>query len=123
MWNPFRSDSSKLPPPTEGACDFWAVVNVKLREPVYRNDAAACPTQGYYRGFGVRANPSKVHEILLRAVDDGEIDWSESELDPIDVSTLDGAMRKQVTPITGDGIWYRSGRVFYADPELEPTPN
>ncbi len=124
MRNPFKSNLPKFPTAAEGVEDFWATVHVKLNEPIYiTDDPGRCPTQGYYRNFGVRADPSEVPDVLLRSVDDGQIDWSESEWHTTDVSRLNEAIRQFVKPVAGVGVWYRSGRIFYADPDLEPVPN
>ena len=87
-----------LPEPPAGHGDFWAVVHVKLAEPVYDVDnPAETPAQGYYRNFGVRAAPDRVPDILRDAVDDGRIVWDDTEWDLVDPA------RQSAGAVTGAG--------------------
>ena len=113
-----------LPPAPPGLSDFWATVHVKLAIPIAdENDPSATPTQGYYRNFGIRAAPDRVATVLRSSVADGTIDWDDTEFDLVVVETLERAVRKRIEPTEGEGIWYKSARVFYADPDLEPIPS
>ena len=113
-----------LPEPPEGHGDFWATVHVKFPEPVYDvDDPAEAPAQGYYRNFGVRARPTNVPEVLAGAVEDGRIDWDDTEWRLVDPVSLERDIRKQIQPLSSEGIWYKGGRVLYADPDLEPEPS
>lgn len=51
------------------------------------------------------------------------IDWMETEWDLVDAAGLEQDVRSHIEAVEGEGIWYKSGRVFYADPDLEPLPN
>ena len=119
MRNPFKSKRTNLPKPAAGVQDFMVVVHVKLHEPIYAVDNP--------ESFCVRANPLAVREIILRLISDGEIDWSDSEWHAADVTTLDPVIQRMVTPITDDGVWYRSGGAIYPgdsdDPDLESILN
>jgi hypothetical protein len=87
------------------------------------DDPQATPAQGYYRVLGVRASVNQIQQILIREIEDGIIQWPDSELQPINPDSLDNEIRKQIRPVVADGIWYRSGRIFYADEDLEPEPS
>ena len=84
------------------------------------DDPAATPVQGYYRNYGIRAAPRRVPDILVNAVSDGVIDWDKTEWNLVDPVELDGEIRARIEPVLGEGIWYKSGRALYADPDLEP---
>lgn len=120
----FRKTKNALAPAPPGLGDFWATVHVKLAAPVSdTSDPGATPTQGYYRSFGIRAAPDRVPAILQAAISDGAIEWNDTEWDLVEAGKLERAIRKQIEPIQGEGVWYKSGRVFYADPDLEPLPS
>lgn len=119
-----RKIAKSLPPSPPGHGDFWATVHVKLRIPVPdQDDPAATPVQGYYRNFGIRAVPNRVHQVLAELVTDGVIDWSETEWSLVDPNTLKREIRSCIEPVAGEGVWYQSGHVYYADPDLEPLPS
>jgi hypothetical protein len=119
-----RTRSKELPPPSPGEADWWATVHVKFVPPIADpDDPSATPTQGYYRNFGVRAAPARVHLVISAAVKDGVIEWSDTEWNLLDANDLKSHMRAQITPVAGEGVWYEGGRCLYADPDLEPTPS
>ena len=67
-----RRSKQELPKALPGHGDFLATVHVKFPVPVPdEDDASALPAQGYYRTFGVRAKPHRVHELLAATVEDG----------------------------------------------------
>jgi hypothetical protein len=104
--------------------DYLATVHVKLREPIYDvDDPQGTAAQGYYRVFGVRGTPQQIELILAREIDDGVIEWPDSEWHPINPESLEMEIRKRTKPVADEGIWYRSGRVLYADPGLEHQPS
>lgn len=113
-----------LGPPSPGCGDFWATLHVKFTVPVPdSDDPMEAPAQGYYRNFGVRCLPSRVAILLEQAVADGVIDWADSEWHLVEPSGLDRELRAYFNPVVGEGLWYKSGRVLYADPDLEPGPS
>ena len=115
-----------LPPAPPGLGDFWATAHVKLISSIpveNREDPTGTPVQGYWRNFGIRAAPKRVQAILAEAVTDGAIDWLETEWSLIDPDSLKREIRACFEPIAGEGIWYKSGRIYYADPDLEPLPS
>lgn len=113
-----------LAPPPPGHGDFWATVHVKFTVPMPdQDDPAATPVQGYCRSFGVRALPTRVHLVVTEAVKDGIVDWEKTEWELVDPTTLEKAIKSRIVGVEGEGIWYESGRVLYADPDLEPQPS
>jgi hypothetical protein len=122
MRNPFKSKRAILPKPAAGVQDYLVMIHVILREPLpVLDEPELPPVVGYYQNFGMRANPLAVRDLIISLVNDGEIDWS--EWNATDVTRLDPTIRRMVQPITGDGVWYRSGRMFHPDPDLECVPN
>jgi hypothetical protein len=100
------------------------MVHVKFAVPLQDvDDPTETPAQGYYRNFGIRCPPSEVPTVLAGAVSDGGIVWSDTEWSLVDPETLHRDITKQISGISADGIWYRGGRVLYADPDLEPQPS
>ena len=101
--------------------DFWATVHVKFFVPQDNVDGEdGTPFQGYYQHLGIRAKPERVQEVIGSAFPDGWIKWDETEWGLVDPAGLDKAIRSRIEPIAGEGIWYRSGRRIYSDPDLEP---
>ena len=110
------------PPP--GCGDFWATVHVKFAVPVLDvDDPLETPAQGYYRNFGVRCPPSRVPILLRQFVTDGRIEWEDTEWRMVEPSGMDRDLQAHFQPVVGEGFWYKSGRVLYADPDLEPEPS
>ncbi len=102
--------------------DYWAVLHVRLREPLkVEDEEPTAPVVGYYITFGVRARSSEVEDTLRSAVHDGEIDWSDSQWGQVDRYALDPEIQARTTD-PSSGIWYRSGRAYYPEKdEDEPS--
>ena len=112
-----------LPPALAGLGDFWATVHVRFLVALPdADDPAASPARGYYRNFGIRAAPERVRAVLAGLVSDGVIDWSDTKWDLVDAEDLDRRVKSRSEAVEGEGIWYKSGRVLYADPDVEPLP-
>jgi hypothetical protein len=115
---------SPLPPRTDDQHDFWVTVHVRFASPVYDvDDPLDPPAQGYYRNFGVRCAPGDLQAVIEAAVDDGIVDWPETEWREIDPASLEKPIRRRVVAVPGAGVWYSSGRILYADPDLEESTN
>ena len=55
--------------------------------------------EGYYRNFGIRAVPSRVHVILTEAIEDGAIDWSETEWHGVGPTSHEREIRTRITAV------------------------
>jgi hypothetical protein len=111
-----------LPPAPEGQEDYWATVHVVLHQPQRVEDDEpddSGPIVGYYRNFGIRTSSALVPSVIEHAIRDGKVDWAGSEWYPVDVSTLDALIRRQIQHVEGDPIWYVSGHIFYSAEEDE----
>ena len=93
--------------------EYWAKVCVSLHQPlVHEHDEDDEVVVGYWRLFGLRGPAERVRPILEAEIEDGAIEWSDSTWYEIDPQALDETIRARVLPLTGEGIWYRSGRMF-----------
>lgn len=109
---------SRLPlqPRREGELDVWVTVCVLLKEPLQGiGECAHAPTVGYFRNFGIRLLGPQPKEFLERLISDGKIDWGESDFNEIDPISLDRDIRKQIVPPDENGIWYKSGQMYFQD--------
>jgi hypothetical protein len=99
--------------------EFWVMASVKLHSPSLLFDESGKPDEdgplpGYYRTFGVTAASSKAaREMVVAAVDDGEIDWADSEISSIVPESLAAWIVEKSGDWTREGIWFESGRIFY----------
>lgn len=117
----FFGKKKQPPPPPPGVADYWATVHVVLAEalPVHdrpEDEPASFPdlVVGYYRNFGLRCALSRIRAVLSQAVEDGMIDWQDSEVsEALPFCKLDRDIRRRVVPVTEEGIWYASGKALY----------
>jgi hypothetical protein len=92
--------------------NHWAVIHVVLNEPLpVKGDAGM--VVGYYQSLGVASQPASLRALIERHVLDGTVDWADSEVEAVDPTNLDEEMRQQIVPVSGEGIWYQSGRSFH----------
>lgn len=104
-----------LAPRSTGELDVWAQVCVKLSESMPASDGVGPPMVGYYRNLGVRISGPQPRGFLERLFPDGVIDWSDTEVSEVEPSSLDRELRNCVTAPDADGVWYRSGRMYFSE--------
>jgi hypothetical protein len=104
-----------LAPRTGGELDVWAQVCVRLLEPVPGSDPAGSPMVGYFRNIAVRLPGPQPKSFLEHLIPDGVVDWDETEVSEVDPSSLDADVRNCVTAPDKDGVWYRSGRMYFPE--------
>jgi hypothetical protein len=92
--------------------NHWVVIHVVLSKPLSVNGDAGMVV-GYYQSLGVASEPTNLRALIERHVQDGTVDWADSEVEPIDPTNLDEETRQQIVPVSGEGIWYQSGRSFH----------
>jgi hypothetical protein len=90
----------------------WVLAHVVLAEPLPINGGPDVVV-GYYQTFGVACAPNSVRELVERQVQDGTIDWADSEVSPVDPARLDPEVLSLALPLAGPGVWYSSGRSFH----------
>lgn len=72
--------------------------------------------KGYYLNVGVSAiSETQARDLIAHAVEDGEIDWNDSEFQEAEWASLHPLIRESFESSEKDGIWYKSGRVFFPD--------
>jgi hypothetical protein len=98
----------------EGEIDVWMTVCVLLKAACPEVDSAPGKSvSGYMVNVGLRLPGPQPIAFLERLFPDGEVDWDESEYYQIDPAELDDELRKQITRPDKDGVWYRSGKIFF----------
>jgi hypothetical protein len=102
-----------LAPPTGGEIDVWVQVCVRLSEPMAKADREGPPIVGYFRNLGIRVPGPQPKAFLERLIPDGTVDWDETEVSEVDPSSLDSDLRSHVTPPDADGVWHRSGHMYF----------
>lgn len=97
---------------------FFLNVSVRLHRkiPAPTPNNADRVLDGYFRWFGASgASTEEVQAFVEREIEDGSIAWHDSEIKPTIPKELDDEIRGMSGDWTRTGIWYRSGRAFYAD--------
>ena len=112
----FAALAPQLPPPPEGLRDLWiCVCVVRSQEGPLAEAWPESDSVGYYRNFGARIHPDRIESFLTGLDLDGEIHWGLTEWNDTDPNAYDPDLRKQFTPVDGEGIWYRGGRIFFTE--------
>lgn len=96
---------------------YWFILRVHLHEgQEIEEDGSRSILVGYFCTLGISAaSVSDAKAIAQSAVTDGEIDWSASEWNVVDPSTLDSAVQERSGDSRRQGVWYRSGNILYSD--------
>ena len=92
--------------------DHWAVIHVVVLESLPIKGEADTAI-GYYQSLGVACTPGSLRALIEDHVSDGTVDWADSEVETVDPTHLDKEIREQIVPVSGEGIWYQSGRSFH----------
>lgn len=95
---------------------YWVMACVELHRelPAPEGDDDRRPDVGYYRNFGVTTSTEvEVCSLVEAEVADGDIAWSKSEISVDVVNRLNPDIIARAGDWTQQGIWYRSGRVFF----------
>jgi hypothetical protein len=98
-----------------GLGHFLATICVTLHAPREVIDQAETKTlTGYYMTLGITATSAEAAKGLIsEEIDDGDIDWEESELNDRELSTLDRDISKHCDDASREGVWYRTGRAMF----------
>jgi hypothetical protein len=98
---------------------FWVVLRVELESGIQVDDAQRQGVPdvavGYYQKFGITAASSDAAFQLAvgQLSPSGVTNWDESTVAPIDVERLDLTIAKRSSDWGKEGLWYRSGRIFF----------
>ena len=104
-----------LAPRGRGELDVWVEVCVRLSQSLPASDGVGPPVEGYYRNVGIRVPGPQPKAFLEGLFRDGAIDWNETEVTEVEPSSLDPELRSYVTAPDADGVWYRSGRIYFSE--------
>ena len=103
----------------EGSKLIWFILQVKIREGVYIDvvDGKKQPSlsKGYAWCLGTLASSIEEAKAAVNAlVDDGAIDWENSEIYEIDKEQVaqDRIFLKSFRKNQGKTVWYTSGKIF-----------
>ena len=93
---------------------FFLTVCVILDSPLKGNDGQKLV--GYYRNFGLNASSSKMaRATVIEEVTDGTIEWSDSSISRIDLSTFQKDIAVHCKKPRKQGVWYVSGRSIFPE--------
>ncbi|NNL87017.1 MAG: hypothetical protein HKP27_15245 [Myxococcales bacterium] len=92
---------------------FRVLIHVTLAEPTAGVDPER-PVVGYWQSLGV-ACPDRTGLVALvdKYVEDGSVDWEQSEIEPADLDGLPPGIEDDLRPTDDAGIWWSSGRAYY----------
>jgi hypothetical protein len=72
------------------------------------------PLVGYYQNFGVTTTTEpEACRLVSDQIQDGSIEWSESRISFDVIDRLDPEILSRANDWNSEGIWYKSGRVFF----------
>ncbi|MBL8516959.1 MAG: hypothetical protein JNM76_08315 [Betaproteobacteria bacterium] len=108
--------ASPLDQRREGEIDVWMTVCVLLDASIPEvGGAPGDSVLGYMINVGLRLPGPQPKASLEKLFPDGVVDWDETEYYQVDPGELDDELRKHVSVPDKDGVWYRSGKVFFGD--------
>jgi hypothetical protein len=88
-----------------------AAKTMKLQQTEFDNDACLV---GYFINIAASANSlEEARPLVKAAINDGEIDWSESKQNEIDLTDCAPEIAKNFKNSPFPNVWYRSGRIFH----------
>ena len=92
--------------------NYRVFIHVVLSKPITIEGESGMVV-GYYQSLGVASEAANLRTLIERHVIDGTVDWVDSEVESIDLKNLDEEIRKQAVLVSGEGIWYQSGRSYH----------
>jgi hypothetical protein len=109
----------KLPPVVPPLRDYSLSVRVELATPLSVAGSSDPPAVGYYVRLGVRSTPDRLRSFVESTITDGAVRWDDSTCEEARPDAWDAGLRKRFTPVDGEGIWYRTGRILFPRDETE----
>jgi hypothetical protein len=95
---------------TNEVSSYFAKICVLLRQPIRSDDGEMI--RGYFLNLGISSTADNLRGDLERAIDEGDIDWTDTSWEIRSLVECDEAIRRRSKP-TEYGVWYRSGKAFY----------
>jgi hypothetical protein len=99
---------------------YWLTIRAELRAPLTVEGAEKSGVPGsavgFYQNFGITcSSEDEARRLISIEIDPpGDIDWSDSTITPVDVAALKPGILARSGDWTQPGIWYKSGRAFFA---------
>jgi hypothetical protein len=101
-------------PRSEGEIDIWMTVCVLLDVPNEEEEGdPGKSASGYMMNLGLRLPGPQPKSFLEKFFPDGVVDWEETEYYQVEPAELDEELRKHIEIPDRDGVWYRSGKIFF----------
>lgn len=107
----------------EGAQTYWVALcvalDVALKVQEAQKHGVPASAAGYYQTFGItQSSDDEARWVAAEQIlPIGVIDWDDSTVSLVDVASLDADILKRSADWTRPGVWYRSGRIFFASEE------
>lgn len=93
---------------------YWVRATVRLESPLRTRDGEV--VREYGLNLGVACKPEEVTDVVMAAIVDGNVVWSDTEWYPVERDAItDPSIRKQINFGVERGVWYRSGRILVAE--------
>lgn len=81
---------------------------------IENDDGATEYMVGYYKNIGLSAKTKdEARSMAVSFIDDGNIDWDESYIKEIDITSFDRQITANCKDRSKTGIWYTSGRILF----------
>ena len=103
---------------------YWVVLEVNLHSTFTVHDPETNeedgPVIGYFRTYGVTAaSEAEASALAASEVQDGEINWAESQVSVVVPERLDPEILARSEDRRKVGVWYRGGKMFYTPDDDE----
>lgn len=93
---------------------YWVEVAVRLDSPL--EIAGGGVVREYRVNLGVLCEADQLKDVVVGAIDDGNIIWSETQWRLVDRESIeDESIRARTNFHIQRGVWYRSGRILLAE--------
>jgi hypothetical protein len=98
-------------PPLQDFTVTVCVIPGENRREAWPDDQAV----GFYRNFGLRASPDRLRSLLEAQTPEGRIRWDRTDWQRVSPEDIDPDIMRLVTPVENEGVWYKSGHVFFSE--------
>ena len=63
--------------------------------------------KGYFQKLGCRATSLRLKTLVETEVQDGIVDWTDTEFARVNLDELDAYILERAIHVEGEGVWYR----------------
>ncbi len=111
----------RYPPPAEGFSDYWMKIRVILRDGAYEFEPDDPRMVAYFQVLGLRCKTGNHRETVESLVQDGTVDWANSEVALTNPNVHPRSTRRYFEKTDSAGFWHISGHIFYGPGEDDDT--